>query len=93
MVADDDYATAGVCSQQARLAISAGVNGKLKVLGIATPYLLFKKLQYSGYVKKEYMIFNRQNVKDMLALSILESRIAKSYLSPPVSTEGGIRSW
>ncbi len=80
--ADSDYASAGVCSQRAAMALSAGVGFKVDPTGFNTPYAVYQFLDSKGVVAKTYYTGAQGNARQQILLVNNCTSGSKSYQKP-----------
>lgn len=56
-LADADYGSSGVCSQQAASALSAGLDLQVNPIGLNSPYRIYRHLKHTGAVSRSYHTF------------------------------------
>ena len=90
MLADEDYASSGVCSQQAANALSAAVKS-FSVGGIDTPLNLYQAVKAHGFVTRSYYLWHPSESGDLQSRWLEE--ISEHFYGEPMSTGPSCLGW
>ena len=83
-IAGLDYGSAGVCSQQASLALSMGISGGFNPSGFDTPWRVYNHCANRGLASSTYLIWNGNSGAD--------AKLASDFSAEPAHGTG-ILSW